>query len=386
MSEWKTAKLGAIVPDQLSGVIDSVKTVAGTVSSILGVVSGVLGTAKNFLVTLPTLDAASALLASAEAFKNDFGATGIYMLNLWDYPLHQIRRNEGYGEDFSLAFETDVGNSFFNKRDPNRPQFEGGVSALILVCAADSVSILSNLLRIQKTAFSWWREVESVHDRLQRISMEIDVKATKDAIKKGQIKLGKSPSEVTTQLIALNVALQQSKSILSKDQLEVVKPFTPTVKSTPSQIQQYISKVTEQAATIPYPSFEVTSLKTIVPPIPDVIDGVIMPMAASIAAGKSIVDTVTALIQTIELKVEALNSIVKKIDAILGQLDALIENSGLSAVYVESSEGMKGLVKEIKATTNKPLGKSSGFYSGIVLVSGGTGISVFRNLFATVAG
>lgn len=383
MGNWQSADMSAFVPSELTSLINTAQTSASSASVIMDTIKAAVELAKNFLVALPPFDFASALVSEIEQFKTDFGATGIYMLNMWDYPLVQFNRG-GVGEDFEQSFETDVTEAFFDTRDPNVPPFNNDVAALILVGSAESISLVVDLLRVQKDSFTWWSEIESIYNRLTRVDMEVKVKETQDAVKRGDIKISKNPSEQTIQLLALNQALQQAKDDIEQDAFETnIQPFVPTSSSSAFQIQQYVEKVSAEVANAPYPNFEQTSLRTIIPALQELFDRAFEPLAAALATGRSIIDTIDAFIETLELKISALDGIVTTINNILDQLDNLLSNTTLSALFVESSNGMQGLADEIQNAGSKP---PAGFYSGIVVIAGGPNVTAFKNLFGPIGG
>lgn len=387
MSNWIQAKTSAFIPSSLNSVISTAQTVATTASTILGVVKGAIDFLKTFLIAFPAFDWASALAIAIEQFKNDFLATGFYMLNMWDYPLVQYNRSGGVviGESFESSFEADVTDAFFDEADPNRPPFSGNVAALILIGAAPSIDAVTNIIQIQKDAFTWWTEIKSVYDRLNKVNFELQVKAVCDAIKNGEIKFSKNPSEQTIQLLSLNLALQQVIQDIEPDAFEQnIKPYAPTINSTPKEILHFVGVVQEQVANPPYPNFEQTSLRTIILPLPQVFNDALDPLLAALATGRSITDTINALLDSLTLKIEALDNIVQSINGILSQLDNLLNDTSLLALYVTSSNGLSGLATEIANAKNKPLVGTTGYYSGIVLIGGGPGLTPFKNLFGPI--
>lgn len=387
MATWQSANTGAFVPDALNPLISSVQTTANSAATVLNTIKAAVDLLKNFIVAVPPFDFLGALATEVQNFKTDFLGAGFYALNMWDYPVFQLQRAGGIplGEPFSQSFEVDVINALGDERDPNRPPFSGTVAALLLVGGATSIDDTLNIVRAISEAFSWWEELNEVKNQLSKVDTEVKVREVEAAIRRGDIVLSSNPSRQTIQLLALRNSMQQAKDLVGAEAFETnIKPKTPTTGSSSQDVLDFIDAISEEVENAPYPNFQQISLRTVVPGLQQVVDDALDPIIASLATGQSIVDTINSFIETIETKIDALDGIITTINDILAQLDGLTSLTSLSALYVESSDGIDGLVDEIRDATNKPLSDDEAFFSGLVLVGGGPSLTAFQNLFAPI--
>lgn len=388
MADWQTANTGAFIPPALDTLIDSAGSVASSASSVLATIQAAIDLLKNFVIGVPAFDWLGSLAQEIEDFKTDFLATGMFSLNMWDYPIFQFRnRGAVSGESFSSSFEADVIAALADTSDPNRPDFTSDAAALLLVGAVSETGAALTLLRSVRDAFTWWQEIAETADQLSRINVESQVREVEEAIKRGDIVFSTNPSEQTIQLLALQVALQEAKDNISSDAFETnIEPSVPTTSSTPQQIQQFISTVNQQVENPPYPNFQQISLRTIIPGLQEAFDRALDPLVAALASGKSIVDTIESFVAALQEKIDGLDAIVTTINDILAQLDGVLNLTGLNALFVTTSDGVDGLADEIQNAGSKPLEGSTGYYTGLVLVSGGPNVTAFETLFGPIGG
>lgn len=391
MADWEDANLAAFVPSELTSVITAAGTTASAASGVINVIRGAIEAAKIFLIAFPPFDFLGALATQVEQFKEDFLASGLQALVLWDYPVTQFNRLGGAGsiagEEFVVSFEQDVINAFNDELDPNRPPVSGQIGALLLVGAVPGLSGMLTLAQEVEGAFSWWDEISKVVDQLRRVDVESRVREVEDAIKNGDIKVDKNPSRATIFLLTLATAMQEAKNFIEPEAFETnIEPLTPSASSTLQEIQQFIDAIDEEVANAPYPNFESISLRKIIPQLQQALDEGLDPLIATLATGRSIVDVVDSLLDAIDAKIAILDNIVSIIDDILSQLDALLALTGLNALFVEGNS-ISDITSQIQAAGNKPLGGTTeAFYTGLVVVGSGANFTAFRNLFAPIAG
>lgn len=388
MVDWQTANTAAFIPPELTTLVSTADGIASSAATVLGTIQAAIDLLSNIVIGIPPFDWLAGLDTLVEDFKNDFFSTGIFALNMWDYPIFQINSIGAVtGQSFASSFEADVIAAFGDEDDPNRPAFTTDASALLLVAGAADPGTSLTALQAVRDAFSWWDEIAQTADQLNRINVETQVKGVEDAIQQGNIVFDTNPSKQTAFLFALRRAMQDAKDLVSTSAFETnIEPIAPNTASTPQEILNFINAVEAEVRNPPYPNFQEISLRTIVPALQETFDRALDPLVATLATGRSITDTIDAFVAALQQKIDSLNNIVNSINTILSQLDNLISLTTLDALFVSTSSGLTGLTSEISAAGNKPLGGELGYYTGVVLVGGGAGLTAFNNLFGPIGG
>lgn len=382
MVEWKTADLSGFLPDEMDPLISSAQSVATTTAAILSSIQDLLEAAKVFLVGLPIFDWLGTLAQEIEDFKNNFLATGIRGTLLWDYPLKQFFRSGLAGEDFRSSFVQDLANSFDDTADPERPQTTGNISMIVLVGGSESIPNLLPLFEDIKDAFSWWQELATSFFALRRNNVTEQVKAVEDLLQDESLFAGTSLS-TTLQTQKLQELRRERRKLQQVPLTEDFSDFIPTADL--SSIDAFINEVKERTVFSTYPDWQEVSLRTIVPGLVDVFDEVFDPLINALRAGRDIRDTIDSLINTIQVKIGQLEAIVASINEVLSQLDTLIATVGLSALFIQSTDGVEDLKDQLVNATNPPF-TDRGFYFGAAFSAQGGDLPPFETLFQPISG
>jgi len=384
MANWQQANLSAIVPSELNSLISTAETTVSTVGAVLDAIKAAIDVIKSFLIPIPNFDFASALIIAVEKFREDFLGTGFYSANMWDFPLRQYYRSGIAGENFVTSFEDELVSSFADSQDPNVPPFNSSAAMLVLVGGAPGTTLLEPIVEGISLAFSWWAELKAVDDSLKKLNVELEIKNAVEAIIAGDIKGEGNDSQRSLLLQKLNRALRDLRERISPEDLQEIidAGLIPNTGSSVLEIENFIAAVNTSVGTSAYPDWQQISLRQIVPPIPDVVDQVFDPLIAALQTGRNILETVESIVEALEAKIDSLNSVIDRIEEYLSLLDALINATGLFALWVETSDGVSGLASELRAAGNKPFDNlDNGFYFGVALVAGSAGLTPFTNLF-----
>lgn len=385
MANWQSANVSAFLPESLSTLVDTASTTASTVSGVLNAIGIAIEAISSILIGLPSFDFAGALILAVNQFKEDFLGTGFYACNMWDYPLQQFYKSGVSGESFVDSFEADLVGSFDDPGDPNVPSFNGSTAALVLVGGVSGLGPVAELVNQFANAFSWWTEIRECALQLSRVVKESEVLDALAAVKDGRITNDEHPSRRTLLVQQLQNSLDQMRRDLSEEVVDELD--TPTSSSSLGEIENFINAVSTLNTPSVYPDWQQISLRTIAPPLVDVVDQVFEPLIQALQTGRNIVAALESFITALDEKISALESVVANIELYLSQLEALLSATGLYALYVSSDSGMTGLASEINGASNKPFaGLDSGFYSGVTIVAGGANLAPFNNLFAPIGG
>lgn len=383
MATWQSANMSAFLPPELSALTDFASTTAGAASTVLGAIKAAADLAKNFLTDFPPFDYLQGLDEAVDTFRDEFLNFGMYSSLMWDYPLVQLFRSGSGGEDFD-RFVDDLANSFFDTSDPNVPPFSTSAAMLVLVGGFGGVPGALELLKATANAFSWWEELNESVSALQKKSDDEQLRTVEEAIFGGEIKFDTNPSVQTEQGLGFKEARKNARELLSSD--AVASLNKPTATSTPAEVLAFIQAVNAQIASSNYPDWQSLSLRTMVPPLVEVVDLAFDPIVQTLAAGRGALDNATALIDNLAQKIAVLDDVVSRITEYLDQLDELLSLTGLYALFISTSGGVTDLANQLRAASNPPFEGVKGFYFGAAFVTGGVGITPFTNLFGPIGG
>ena len=402
MAEWKSASMSAFLPAGTTEIIDAVQLAVTTISTPIEVVADALDAAKTLITSLPAFDFATALRDLLVDFKENFLATGIYMLPMWDYPLRQLTQTTDYGPDRTYGvlntegtgfsnFIDDISRSIYDTQDINRPIFSGTCALLVLVKAhagLPQMSITTEEDTIGQS-FPQFGDLQGTANAIRSLRWQ-------GAWAKMRAAIELSPSdEIDDRTDAFFVAFGKFNE-LGIDELDGV-PTPNTDESDPyfedtnaadiawSTIESFIEDLSALYTPSEYPDWQRVSLETISPAMTDLVSTAFDAVIEALPAGQTFQSQIVAFIDTIRKRVEFLEGIVTQIDEILEKLDELIEATGYHAIFIDSTSGMADLVSQLRDAED-PFSGERMFYSGAAFVTGSANIVPFQLLFAPLAG
>jgi len=151
-----TSLLGA-TGAKVDDILDGAEAVTKAVSASLGVVQTVLSQMKTIVSAVGKLpNALDAVVLLTDQIKDEFLGTGIKVLPMWEYPvkdyLHFLRTGKRFYHESNRQasyndFMSDLGNSFDDLGDLDRPVTSGPVVAIVLAAAAPSFGELGAAYR-----------------------------------------------------------------------------------------------------------------------------------------------------------------------------------------------------------------------------------------------
>jgi hypothetical protein len=329
VAQWnENATLEALLPSELSDVIDAAQTVVGTSSDILGTISTGLGVASAFLTGLPALDWVAALQSLLDQLKNNYLGAGFYYLPLWNYGIDlqyqlsvygaklgisEIRTSEGLNDFINL-----INTSYDDTADEERPTFvPGGVTAGL--CLAVGAPSFEELIQVFNAFRTFWSSNISL-DALWRAMMNM---ADPDA---------------------------------------VIEPDVPIE-----------------------PNWETLNLKTLLPSFVNLIEEGLDAIISALQTGLNSADALALLIDVIKSKVDRLNTLLQRINNYLSDFESVLGAAGIWSAYIETSDGIEGLKTELLTATNRPDWGAHPYVAGAMFVAGGPDVEPFRNMFGVLA-
>ncbi|MCG8436004.1 MAG: hypothetical protein MJA83_18445 [Gammaproteobacteria bacterium] len=385
MATWQNANLDKFLPDQFTTLLSTTTTTTSSVSTTLSTIRTAVEAIKIFLVPIPAFDFASVLIEAVNTFRTDFLGTGYFAANMWDYPLQQKARSGFSGEPFSTSFVNDLANSFTDENDPNRPTFTGDAAMIVFVGGGPGFEGVLSIVESASASFSWWIELVQVFASLTREDDTRQLEIIEDKIKSGEIQIIESdaPPALKTKNLLNFIRAKKSFSEFRDAVSGITIPDTDNPSS--QDLLQFISDVESNVGSTRYPDWQAISLRTIVAPLVDVVDAAFDPLIESLQSGASVVDTIDGYIETLGEKIDSLDNILTSIDSFTSQLNSLLGLTGLSALFIETSNGVTGLADDLVNASSPPFdGLDNGFYSGFAVVAGGAALTPFVNLFKPI--
>lgn len=408
MASWRSANMAALLPSGTTTLLDTIRAVTSVVTTPLDLVASILDTAKALLVSLPVFDFLSTIQQLVLDFKSDFLASGLYTLDMWDFPLRQLtglvdRDNFGPDQTFETTFPEGtafstflnaIDRSFTDPLDPNRPTYTGPVSMLIIV--RGSVTIESLGLSDGDGRDTIADAFPGIQDRIGAITSEIkDVRYMSMLAKIKRAAQAQSINHVQVRVERAEDALRaymqferDEKSVLLTPENEVTglrfyDQEEPEKLDWWKDIAPVLESIETQAAAPQYPNWKGSTLEEIYPDLNRLVSTVLDPIIFLLQSGSTIKDQIILLIDSIALKLQQLQDLIDSIDEILDAIDRLINATGFHALFVNSTTGVTELRNRMLAATNVPF-TGNNLYAGMAIVAGGSAATVFQTLFSGV--
>lgn len=401
---WVNADMSAMLPAGTMDLLNSLEATVNTAKIPLEFVNNILNISKSIAKGMTLLDPINFLgtLASlVQQFKDDLFASGIYVCDMWGYPLKQLRP-VAYGPDctynninlrgglFSETFLRDLYNSFDDEEDYNRPRFTGAAGMIVLVTAAGSISDINinpteNNMCSSFPGFSRYigRAGYSVGDA------EFDYwwgKAIESA--------NKFEYDKSLRVKRIQKAVRYFKQLEPEERSAVLTPVNPltgiafyTDGQLPEwdQIEEVVRSVESMYASSRYPDWSRATMRDVNPQLVDLFNEIIDPILDMLQSGSTINDSLVALISAIQGKIKRLVEIVDTIDGIIEEMEKILETTGVHALFVTTQNGVVGLKQELNNIQNSPF-TGYGFYSGTAMVASGPSFEPFKAFFGAIAG
>jgi hypothetical protein len=402
MAQWVTANLKDLLPSVVTTALDSIETLLSVISIPLNAVSALLDAAKTFLLGLPPLNPAALLSAAVESIKEQFLATGLYVCNMWDYPVRQLEhtdigpdatfgRYNTRGTDFRGTFVRDLNLSFDDQNDFNRPQFTESVAMVVLVTGAASLEDLGVSMEEDNFGFGFAGmdpQIGAAAASLVRKRWQLVFDKMRQAAENQESRVVSTRRERVEYAHRLFLQLEQ-------DQIDAIPPpfdsttgdaFYETTQPTDiewEEMLEIIETIEGQFEPPVYPDWERVALVDLHPGLVSLINNIFDPVLDLLEIGSSIKDAIIAMIDAIKDKLDELQTLIDAIDDILAEIDRLLEMTGLSALYVSSNTGITDLRTKLIQADNVPF-DGNGFYAGMALLAGAANATVFKTLFGPV--
>lgn len=411
MAKWVSANMAAFLPDGTTDIFASINDLTSVITPPLELVQSALEAAKIFLIGLDPFDWLGALAATIEDFKNAFLASGIYVCQMWDYPVRQIHQEVpgravgevAYGPDntigtfnisaghiFEESFLQDLNDSFDDRLDPNAPRFRSNVSMLVLVTGTPGI----NDIRIST-------EEDSLIDAFQGLAGVIggaarNIRALRLKNMLARIKStaqAQEPSKVSVRVNRIERSIHLV-GLLSDQEIDAIEyPEDDTgayfegrdlnTLDWISEVIPILEAVESQFLSSKYPDWNKLSLVNLHPDIQNIIDAVFDPVIDLLQSGSSITNATVAMINAISDKITELEELIERISDIQEEIDRLLNVTGLHALYISTSQGIPDLQDKLLNATDVPF-TGNNFYAGMALLAGEDAKVTFDALLATV--
>jgi len=408
-AQWKSVNFASILPSELTLILDTIDTLLSVVKTPLDAVSTILGIAKSLLFALGKFDPASILRGLVEDFKDNFLASGFYVLEMWDYPVYQMEP-AGYGPDNTFdTFNTRGGtfadfvkvmaDSFNDDGDPNRPTLTGSCAMLVLVLAKGSIEALHIVVEdgsIGQTQF------ENLAGSMQGAAYQIHRKRWGGAWGKLRRCAEQQPSDKVAYRV---YRLQQAKRYFDQfdnEEMDIIPvPMDPDTGDRffeslePEEIvweedvAPILDSIEEAVSVSTYPDWNRATLKDIYPQLVEIIDNVVDAVIDLLPPSKTIIDQFVEIISAIDAKIKELESIIDQIDEFLERIKDLLNLTGFHGLFLTTSKGVADLRNQLLRASNPILEDNSilegrGWFAGMAIVVGGDAMTPFQSLFGTL--
>jgi hypothetical protein len=404
-AEWKTASMANFLPAGTTDIITTMQALTSTVTTLLDAVTAALNVAKTFNLAFSLTDFLGLLAQTVEDFKNDFLATGLYVCNMWDYPIKQLQDGLGYGptntygvlnlngHDFTSSFAADLANSFTDTSDTDRPRFTTNCAMLVLVVGAqrlDDLNITVEEGSISRLLRGFGTQVNSAAKYLWYIRFRTAWYKMKQAAQ------NQSTSVVAARVERVANAFNLFSQMQPSEWDALVTPFNNLTGDSffendaiidldwDTDILPVIEAVENRFIPLNYPDWSRATLNDVHPDLTLLISAAFDPIIDLLQSGSTITSQITALIQAIEAKITYLTELISDIDDILEQIEDMLNATGFHGIFISTSNGVSGLRDQL-LNANNPF-TANGFYSGVAIVSGSAGYTTFKNLFQPIVG
>jgi hypothetical protein len=411
MADWVEANLTDLFP--VDSIVTTLRTVLDVVRAPLLLVKIPLQTAATILIALDSIfPPFQALIDEIEEFKNDLLSTGLYMLDMWAYPVKQLQRTsfgpeitvanlELNGQDFSESFLADVISSFDDEADNQRPLFNGDVAMFIIVAGTgslpnfqisveednygDGFSGLQDQIGGAGKAIKnvLWRYAWVQMARLANLQQNLEGEATSvvqtrvERVKRAERLYSQMDTEQVDAL-PVPVNTETGESFFTDSSLELL--------SWEDDVLPIIESVEERFLSPTYPDWQNVTMRDIHPQIVEVVDAIFDPVIELLRIPGNIIKQLLKIVAAIQEKIDQLEKLIDEIDRILEEVEQFLKMAGFAAIFVNSTEGTEGLKQKLLAAGNVPFEEGPGFFSGMALLAGGPPLSAFRLLFTPIGG
>jgi hypothetical protein len=401
---WVAANMAAFLPPELVSILDSLDGIVSAAKIPLNLVNTALNTAKVIAQTMSLLNPINFLGALADLvqqFKDEFFASGIYVCDMWAYPLYQMRPLD-YGPDntygninlrgskFSESFFRDLYSSFTDEGDHNRPITTGACALLVLVSAVGSIQDLT----INPGEDNIGDTFSGFSRYISRAGYSVG-DAQFDYYWGQTLKAANTWDYTTSNRVKrIQTAIRMYKQLEPEERSAILTPVNPitgvsfyTDGSIPEwkDIEEVVRSVEYRYTTSRYPDWSRATIRDINPQLVDLFDSVIDPILDLLRSGSTMTDGIIALISAIQGKLKQLTEILDTIDRIILEMELLLTNTGMYGLFVTAQTGVGRLLQELNNTTNPPLNGGYGFYSGIALLATGPSFEPFKAFFSAIA-
>ncbi len=407
MAKWISANMSGFLPDGTEELFDAIDVLVDTVAIPLDAVSDALDATKTFLIGLDPFDYLGLLAALLEDFKNSFLASGIFVLQMWDYPARQLKGEVGsatrdFGPDITLSainlegnifeesFLRDLDQSFSDSRDPNVPDFRSEVSMLVLMKAATNIDDLL-VSTEEESAVDVFKGIAEIIGGAAKQIREIRFKSMLENLKKTAQAQDTSKVSVRVDRIERAIHLTGQLDDQQIDAIEFPEGTTGAFFEGRdfeqldwlSEVVPILQSIENQFTGSRYPDWNKISLADIHPDITEIINSIFDPIIDLLQTGSNVLDSTIAMIDAIAAKVTSLQEILERISDFEEEIDRLLNVTGYHALYVSSTIGMTDLRSKLLNATDVPF-SGNNFYAGMVLLAGSDARTAFDALFEPV--
>lgn len=420
MAEWASANLAALLPEEVTDALDTVKGLIATVQTALKFVQAFLDKVKLMLINFPLFDFLDQLATTIKNIKNDLLMTGMYLCPMWDYPYQQLIDSDSYsprskfafaswdpevseakvglsmkylGQPFETSFLQVLDESFDDEYDTNVPIFKGNCAMLILVMGGGTLDDIELTTGEMSVSSLFPGMGDAIQNAAQNISRERWKFAWKRMLEIGADQPADKIEGRFTRLMTakdlffkLNPGEQWSAIAVPQDPDTGLTFFDDVAKSGISwsdDILPIIESVEDLYYNPNYPDWSRASMRDFIPELVLIFDAIFDPVIDLLRMGSDMRGVIIALVDSLKDKIDRTQDIIDTIYNILDNIQRILDATGFHALYVSSNVGTEDLRKKILAAKGVPF-NGNGFYSGITLLVGTANFEAFNNLIAPI--
>lgn len=407
---WKTVSLANIIPTPIrppdGTLFVGIQTIIETIQTALGGIQTVLNAASKIAGLLSLLDLAALIRKQLEDFKREFQLAGFYACNMFDYPVKQLSRKDGYGpefdykslsnlgQSFATSFVADLIGSFNDTYDPARPRFSGDCAMIVVVTGAPELPSLPIGIGEDNLAGVFAGMSQSIGDAcklIHRLRLTAALSFARQAAEEQQ-ETTKTASRVAQVVRAARILAQLTDEEIGQVMVETdtltgltVMDKQATDMNWELDIEPVVALLENQLTASTYPNWSRISMKDLFPIYPEVIDTIMDPLIALFQTADGIAQQIANLVKAIQNKIDLLTDIIDTINDVINKFNTLLLAGNFSVLYIVSNTGIQGLVSKLQSATAVPF-TGDNFYSGIALLSGGPQVTAFKSIFGPIAG
>jgi hypothetical protein len=407
VAQWVSANLAKLLPPGTQEILDTIETLIDVVKVPLDLVASILDTAKSLLVVFDLLDFLALLRGLIEDFKNSLLVSGLFVCDMWDYPVRQLTGSIGTpatgpdatfeninldGHEFASSFLSDLDRSFDDVNDPERPQFKGSVGMLVILRAG-----------VTPEAMGLTTEEGNIGDTFGGLSESIGAAARGVREVRYRAMLGKFKQVARRQpLEKVSVRVERVDEVvkllgqISPEDLDTVgipedestgavyfDDKTIEQMSWESDVAPVLESIEQRFENSVYPDWNTIGLRDLHPDLVAMVDELFDPILDLLQSGSTIKQAIIDFINGIKIKLEALQNLIDSIEQILEAIERLINATGFHALYVSSGQGVNALRTNLRNATDFPV-EGKAFYAGMAILAGSDAFAAFELLFSAV--